>query len=151
MSRNPYSNLKSFATDGISNLSVEDKLEILAAKSPMEEIFKKVNFNPDNTSSHNVLYEDLESDNCSVYRDGEWIDCDVDVVAIIMIITKIKDIVLIYNELKCYLKDETIKIIDEYLRNGCRTPEIRKRKCKPSSVLKSNITIEKIKRDLKEK
>jgi hypothetical protein len=140
--------LKTYATDGIDSLSLKDKLEILASKSPVMTIILKVNFNPDNPSSHNIYQDELESGNTKVYSDGEWVELNTNYVMHKVIKSKIIDLVMIFCELKAYLRDKTRIKLEKYFSGAYADFQVRKCDREPASILKKDMTIAFIKKDL---
>jgi len=141
-------NIKSYATDGIDSLSLEDKLKILGAADPFRMILLKVNLNKNNVSGHNVYLEQLDKKTCQVYQNGEWIEQNTNTVIGKLTRAKIIDMIAIYGELRDYLRNKSRCKFECYLMNCClgvTLVPIRKYDREPLSILKKGITLDTIK------
>lgn len=141
--------IKSFGTEGISNLSLLDKLEVLASKCPLMALLSKTNYNPNAPSCHNIQYDDIKSDKCKIYMEGEWIEKGIDEAMETLWFAKKIDLVCIYYQLKPYLKDVTIRLFEEYQKNSLGNTPIRNKNSVATSILKNGLSLEDIEKDMK--
>lgn len=141
--------IKSFGTEGISNLSILDKLEVLASKCPLTTLLLKTNYNPNDESCHNIYDKNMNSDKCKIYVEGKWIEVNAEEATKVLLVAKRKDIHNIYCQLKPYLKDITIRLIEDYQKNWLGSIPIRTENSIATSILKDGISIEDVEKDMK--
>jgi len=141
--------IKSFGTEGISNLSLMDKLEVLASKCPLMTLLSKTNYNSNDPSCHNIYDKDTNSDECKIYVEGKWIEVNAEEATKALLVAKRKDINDMYCQLKPYLKDITIQLIEDYQKNWLGCIPIRTVNSIATSILKDGVSIEEIERNLK--
>jgi len=112
-------NLFSFSKDGTDCLDENEKVEIFFSPdgSPIEMIIIKVNLDPNKINHHNVGYTDNHLGVGIIFDGNRWISERIDVILQILLESKEKDLLKIYEEIKDFLKDDTKNTIKNTLND----------------------------------
>lgn len=136
-----------FCTDGIDCLTLEEKLSILCAPNPINAILEEVNCKKEN--HHNILLTDLKAETIHVFMGGRMIQIPTDQALYLLSEVKILDLHNIVNQLENFLRKSYVKKMREYLNGGCNDePHFRKKPCDITEILKKDMTIKKIKKQM---
>jgi hypothetical protein len=99
-------NLLPFGKDGIDCLTTLEKIEIFfSEENPLKMIIEKVNLDPLKLNHHNVGYIDIHSGYGIIFDGDQWIIERIEVILEILLESKEKDLLKIYDELKDFLLD----------------------------------------------
>lgn len=142
------SNIKPFAAEGISDLTIDEKLRILCAVNPINEIIQIANC--EKVSGFNVILKNPDDPQMTVItgtennlRTGK---VDTDIGLTLLIESKIVDLSLLLYSMMYFLDKTFIYDFVGYLAGGCNIePDFRKEACSPSDILRENVTVELVK------
>lgn len=111
-------NLCPFAKDGTDCLSTGDKVAIFSStENPLEMIIVKVNLDPIKLDHHNVGITDLQSGYGIIFDGDKWITERINVIMEVLLNSKEKDLLKIYDEIKDFLSDNAYESIKDTINN----------------------------------
>ncbi len=110
-----YNNMAPFGKDGIDFLTFEEKMKVFSSSfNPLEAIILMVNLNDDRYDHHNVSLPDLKSAIGYIYDGRGWISARASEIMDVLLASKEKDLIDIYNDIKCVLSKKD----NEYVAKG---------------------------------
>lgn len=93
-----------FGKDGIGCLTTPEKIAIFSSdENPLEMILIKINLDPHKINHHNVGIPDLQSGYGIIFDGNKWITERINVIMEVLLNSKEKDLMDIYNEIKGFL------------------------------------------------
>ena len=105
-----------FGKDGTNCLSTPEKIAIFSSnENPMEMIIIKINLDPRKRNHHNVGYPDKQSGYGIIFDGDNWITERIDVIMNVLLESKEKDLLNIYDEIKQFLSDDKNNMIKDKL------------------------------------
>ena len=97
-------NLFPFGKDGITSLTVPEKIAIFSSdENPMEMIIVKVNLDPHKLNHHNVGYVDNHCAYGWIFDGTNWMTESIDTILQVLFESKEKDLLQIHGEIKDFL------------------------------------------------
>jgi hypothetical protein len=111
-------NLFPFGKDGIDCLTTPEKIAIFSSdENPMEMIIVKVHLDPEKINHHNVGYKDDHSGYGIIFDGDEWLTERIEVILEVLLQSKEKDLLKIYDEIKHFLSHNSNGNIKNTLDN----------------------------------
>lgn len=99
-----YANMFPFGKDGIDFLTFEEKIDIMCGKyNPLEATILMVNLDDNRYDHHNVGFPDLKSGFGIIYDGKNWVCEKISIIMDVLLESKEKDLMSIYNDIKCVL------------------------------------------------
>ena len=115
-----YNNMAPFGKDGTDFLTFEEKMRIFSNSfNPLEAIILMVNLDDNRYDHHNVGVPDMKLGYGIIYDGKEWISEKISEIMDVLIESKEKDLINIYNDIKCVLSEKDNAYITEGV-NSCK-------------------------------